>query len=140
MARLMDQREYIVWRGMRQRCNDPKCKSFVDYGGRGIAIDPRWDLYENFLADMGRRPSPKHTIERINNDGPYSPGNCVWALRDVQGANTRRVFRITYQGETMSIRAWSIRLGIKYTTLLYRITVHGWPIERAFTERRSPCN
>ena len=80
---------YSTWKGMRQRCNDPHSKSWKDYGGRGIRICARWDDFAAFLADMGPKPSPRHSIDRINNDGHYEPDNCRWATREAQ-RKTRR--------------------------------------------------
>lgn len=75
---------------MRDRCSNPRDKSYKNYGGRGITIDPTWESYEQFLADMGRRPTIKHTLERKNNNGGYSKSNCIWATRLVQGRNSRQ--------------------------------------------------
>jgi hypothetical protein len=82
--------EYRAWRHMRERCLNSKNASYPDYGGRGITISPAWDRFEQFLADVGQRPSPNHSLDRIENDGPYAPGNCRWATPSEQAANKRR--------------------------------------------------
>jgi hypothetical protein len=81
---------YRSWRAMRERCRYPQSKSYVNYGGRGISVCARWDDFGNFLADMGERPSDAHSIDRINNDGNYEPGNCKWATRQEQHSNKRQ--------------------------------------------------
>lgn len=128
-----DLSEYAVWRDMRHRCSNPKIRNFSRYGGRGIKVCDRWNDFSLFLADMGPRPSPKHSIDRENNDGNYEPGNCRWATRKVQNRNRINNRRIEFRGETKILLDWAKELGLSFGCLHGRID-RGWTIEQALTE------
>ena len=95
--------EYTSWAGMRGRCNNPKVKCYPYYGGRGITVCDRWSSFENFLEDMGSKPTPHHTLDRINSDGIYEPSNCRWATRYEQRINQRPNRCVTYRGAQMTL-------------------------------------
>lgn len=125
--------EYRTWRHMNHRCNNRTSTDYNRYGGRGIKVCERWKSFENFLSDMGLRPSPQHSIDRIDNDGDYTPENCRWATRNQQNNNKRNNIRLTLNGVTMSVAEASPILGIRASTLWARLS-YGWSEERATKE------
>lgn len=113
--------EYQSWAHMRRRCGNPRNNSFHNYGGRGITVCERWQVFENFLADMGARPSALHSIDRIDVNGNYEPGNCRWATAVEQNSNTRRSHFITANGLTKTLAEWSRSSGLGHNTIRCRL-------------------
>ncbi len=125
-------RAYSSWAAMRQRCTDPNFWAFDHYGGRGITICKRWrHSFENFLADMGE-PAKGMTLDRIDNDGGYSPENCRWATRKEQANNSRKNVMVTFRGKTQSLSRWSEEVGIRPERISRRLK-NGWSVEQALT-------
>jgi len=123
--------EYGTWIRTKMRCCNPSLFDYPDYGGRGITVCERWmHSFENFYSDMGDRPSPEHSIERVDNDAGYSPDNCIWATNEVQANNKRTNHRLTHNGETHTVTEWANMLNINRVTILNRI-VKGWPVHKA---------
>src|SRR3990167_54759 len=114
-------RIYRIWISMRQRCLNPRSGSFPRYGGRSITVCPRWDSFITFAEDMGEPPEPRSTIDRIDNDKPYCPGNCRWASYREQMQNVTKNVRITANGKTLSLSEWSRQTGIPKSTLSGRL-------------------
>lgn len=125
--------EYNVWNAMRERCTNPKLRSFKDYGARGITVCERWSSFENFYADMGPRPVPGMSLERMNNDGNYEPGNVRWATATEQARNRRSSVLVTFNGRTATIAEWADRTGLSQLRISERLRA-GWSPERALTE------
>ena len=124
--------EYNSWMLMIQRCNSAGNKNFKDYGGRGITVCSRWvSSFSNFIADMGVRPTPKHTIDRIDNSLGYYPENCKWSTRREQSQNRRSIRYFSAFGRTMSVNSWGKEIGVAPRTILARIDKLGWPIPLA---------
>lgn len=114
-------RLYFVWRKMVLRCTEPRDPGYHRYGARGIGVSLEWLLFARFLADMAPTYRSGLTLERQRNDAGYSPGNCVWADRFAQQANTRKTLRLTFEGETLPVREWSRRTGIHHSVIARRI-------------------
>lgn len=126
--------EYSSWCNMLTRTTNEKGDRYADYGGRGINVCERWRSFENFLADMGARPTPEHTIERKDNNLGYSPENCRWSTLTEQGRNKRNNLKVEYRGETKCLSEWSELMGIQYGTLYARIADAGMSAEIAFNK------
>ncbi len=124
---------YIIWKRMHQRCNDPNDKNYKNYGGRGITICKRWKDFKNFIIDMGKCPGPKYSIDRIDNNKGYYKGNCRWATQKEQARNKRNNHLITYNNRIQCLSAWAEELNINAEILRSRIYKYNWSIEKAMT-------
>lgn len=126
--------EHNSWRGAKERCYDTKHILYKRYGGRGIRMCDRWrNSFEDFLSDMGPKPSPNHQIDRYpNQNGHYEPGNCRWATRKEQCNNKTTNHLLSYKGRTQTMMQWSRELGINYYTLRSRKRI-GYTDEQAIT-------
>jgi len=122
---------YQSYYSMLARCLNPKAHAFDKYGGRGIQVCDKWvSSFQSFLSDMGARPSMKHSLGRINNDGHYCPENCRWEDDVQQQNNTSQNHFIEVDGDRLTIAQWSRKTGIKMSTIRYRIK-KGWPAKEA---------
>lgn len=130
-------REYACWRGIKERCANINNKGYYRYGGRGISICREWvSSFETFFRDMGPRPSPKHSIERINVNGNYEPGNTRWATAREQARNRRGNRHLVAFGRSQTLAAWSMETGISDQTISGRLK-RGWPVEEALSQMPS---
>jgi hypothetical protein len=127
--------EYRSYLKARSRCHDPKDKQYKDYGARGIFMCDEWrNSFENFIVDMGPKPNPRLTLERIDNEGPYVGWNCKWDTQKHQANNRRSSRLITFQNKTQTQQQWAEELGLNPHTLGARIR-KGWPLERALSKK-----
>lgn len=116
-----------AWKAIVGRCGNPNNKSYHRYGGRGIKVCQRWlDSFEAFFSDVGFPPSPEHSIDRIDNDGDYEPGNVRWADKWTQARNKRNNLRVTIDGVTKCLAEWCEERGLNYGAISNRITRDGW--------------
>jgi hypothetical protein len=117
-------RSYLhrAWSSMKARCYNPKNPRYPNYGGRGILVCDRWlNSFRAFAVDMGHRPSPSHSLDRRDNDGPYSPENCRWSTRLTQARNSRQAVWITIDGESRILGEWLSVKGVCWETYYKRI-------------------
>jgi len=132
---------YHTWQGMMKRCYDINDKHYPDYGGRGIKVCKRWRIsFENFYSDMGDKPKGM-TLDRIDNDGDYSPENCRWATIKQQARNRRSNKKFLFDGEMRCIKEISDIVNISYETLRRRLSSFGWGVDKAISTpvRRRAC-
>ncbi len=121
--------ERQIWRGIRERCINPQNSHYFDYGGRGIKMCDHWlRSFDNFIKDMGPRPSNKHTVERIKNDSHYEPGNCKWATMKQQANNRRSNRLFEYNGDTKTMQEIIDSTGINKSTFKRRVYM-GWSLD-----------
>lgn len=124
--------EYVIWGHIKSRCYKPANKNYGRYGGRGITMCERWlDSFENFFTDMGPRPSAKHSIDRIDNNGNYEPGNCRWATQKEQARNKESNVMLEWAGMTLSLVEWCEKAGVSYRMVRDRLSKLNWPWPQA---------
>lgn len=126
---LWDHPIYGRWRQMMSRCYNAEDKRYARYGGRGVIVCARWHEPGAFISDMAGTYAPGMTIDRIDNDGPYSPENCRWATRHTQNRNYSRNILLAHDGQTLCLTDWADKLGMNYQTLWNRYRT-GWTAER----------
>lgn len=133
---------YSSWLAMRDRCKRPRAANYKLYGGRGIKVCERWRKdFREFLADMGEKPTG-HSIERIDNNGDYTPGNCRWATIGEQCRNRRSNIRLTHEGKTQTLTEWAKEKKVSMHLVWERLYRNGWRLDRALNTTvapRRPC-
>ncbi len=125
--------EYAVWEGIRKRCIRLGVRN---YSARGISVCERWESFKNFLADMGPKPSPGHSIDRIDVDGNYEPSNCRWATQKEQMNNKRSNTRLVVDGVSKTVAQWADETGLPYDCIFQRVTRLGWTHKKAVETSR----
>lgn len=124
--------EYVCWNNMIQRCYNRKNTVYKHYGGRGIRICREWRSFDAFYADMGDRPSPRHSLDRLDSNGNYEPSNCAWRTPVDQANNRRGNRHLAFQGRTLTVSQWARETGLSVYCIRYRVD-QGWSVERALT-------
>ena len=126
--------EYAAWAAMNYRCHNPNAKQFYRYGARGISVCREWrQSFEAFFDHIGPRPSSTHSLDRLDNDAHYQPGNVRWATPQQQTNNRNCSVMVTYRGKTMALGDWAVHLGLPYALLCDRIVRDGWSARDALT-------
>lgn len=127
--------EYHTWSSMKRRCNlkTSNKEDYILYAGRGIIVCDRWlNSFENFIEDMGMKPTPKHSIDRIDNNKGYYKENCRWATNKQQSRNKRNNFYVAYNNETKTLTEWCEILNLNYKTIRNRLKISKWDVKKAF--------
>jgi hypothetical protein len=125
--------EHRTWRNIHQRCYNQRDDHFEAYGGAGVRVHPRWHVFENFLADMGPRPSSAHSIDRYpDKTGDYAPGNCRWATVEEQNNNLRTNVVLEFRDRRLTVAQWARATGIGVSALRHRLRA-GLPLEQVLT-------
>lgn len=132
--------EFRAWREMKNRCKGYCEHTKKYYKDKGITVCERWKKFENFLEDMGYRPSPKHSIDRIDNSKGYFKENCRWATKKEQANNMTSNCVLTYMGNSMTISQWSEKTGLKPGTLWNRLNISKWSVEKTLSTPLIPNN
>ena len=128
-------KEWRTWNSMIRRCTYPSMDDYERYGGKGIKVCKRWrNSFEAFLDDVGYSPSQKHSIDRIDNDGNYEPGNVRWATPSEQTRNSSKARFITFEGKTLTMGEWAKNMNINRQTIQMRIDHYGWSVHNALTK------
>jgi hypothetical protein len=121
--------EYKTWQGIKERCYNVNCPSYLKYGGRGISVCAEWvNSFENFIKDVGFKPSKYHTLDRIDNNGNYEPSNCRWATKKEQANNRSSNYLLTFNGVTKTRSEWAEEIGVNVRTIASRCRANK-PIE-----------
>jgi hypothetical protein len=133
-------KEYRAYRHMLNRCYNSKVRSYKNYGGRGISVCDRWlNSYENFLADMGRAPSPKHSLDRLRVNENYGPGNCKWSTDIEQANNTTKTYKVNYNGNVIALGLFCREHNVPIELIRGRLN-NGWSVERAISTPKKTKN
>lgn len=123
---------YKTWIYMRRRCSDPAVIGYENYGGRGIKVCDRWqNSFENFASDVGTCPSPEHSIDRLDVNGQYEPGNCRWATKKEQAQTRRNRITVNVDGQEVCLKEACEKLGMHYRSVWSRIKQYGWSVNEA---------
>jgi hypothetical protein len=129
--------EYKVWQNVVDRCRNPNNPYFHNYGGRGIKLHPEWESsFVAFLVGVGKRPDPAMTLDRMDNEKGYEPGNVRWVTKKAQAHNMRKNRMLTYNGRTQTLTAWAEEIGLVPSTLQYRLKQGGMTVAEALSVPR----